>query len=110
LLSVDRGKLEAGTALGLSPFQINRLIRIPLAFRAMLPSLTNQYVWLMKGTTVGIAIGYPDYFAIVSTSINQSGQTMELLALLMGGFIVINYSIGFAMNMLNERIKLKGRS
>ena len=110
LLSVDRGKLEAGTALGLLPFQINRLIRIPLAFRAMLPSLTNQYVWLMKGTTVGIAIGYPDYFAIVSTSINQSGQTMELLTLLMGGFIVINYSIGFSMNMLNERIKLKGRS
>ncbi|MEP3636101.1 MAG: ABC transporter permease subunit [Paracoccaceae bacterium] len=110
LLSVDRGKLEAGRALGFSTFQINRLIRIPLAFRAMLPSLTNQYIWLMKGTTVGIAVGYPDYFAIVSTSINQSGQTMELLALLMGGFILINYSIGFLMNMLNERIKLKGRS
>lgn len=110
LLSVDRGKLEAGRALGFSTFQINRLIRIPLAFRAMLPSLTNQYIWLMKGTTVGIAVGYPDYFAIVSTSINQSGQTMELLALLMGGFILINYSIGFLMNMLNDRIKLKGRS
>ena len=110
LLSVERSKLEAGRALGFSTFQINRLIRIPLAFRAMLPSLTNQYIWLMKGTTVGIAIGYPDYFAIVSTSINQSGQTMELLALLMAGFIVINYSIGFAMNRLNESIKLKGRS
>ncbi|MEO9514930.1 MAG: ABC transporter permease subunit [Paracoccaceae bacterium] len=110
LLSVDRGKLEAGIALGFSPFQINRLIRIPLAFRAMLPSLTNQYIWLMKGTTVGIAVGYPDYFAIVSTSINQSGQTLELLALLMGGFIAINYSIGFLMNMLNDRIKLKGRN
>ncbi|GAA6208516.1 ABC transporter permease subunit [Cognatishimia sp. WU-CL00825] len=110
LISVDKGKLEAGSALGMSSFQINRYIRIPLAFRAMLPSLSNQYVWLMKGTTVGIAIGYPDYFAIVSTSINQSGQTMELLALLMGGFIVVNYSIGFAMNLLNSRLKLKGRS
>ncbi len=110
LLSVDQGKLEAGTALGLSGFQINRFIRIPLAFRAMLPSLTNQYIWLMKGTTVGIAIGYPDYFAIISTAINQSGQTLELLALLMGGFILINYSIGFAMNRINEHIKLKGRT
>ncbi|MEM7671088.1 MAG: ABC transporter permease, partial [Pseudomonadota bacterium] len=88
----------------------NRLVRIPLAFRAMLPSLANQYVWLMKATTVGIAIGYPDYFAIVSTSINQSGQTLELLALLMGGFIVINYSLSFAINLLNDRIKLKGRN
>jgi len=110
LLSVDKGKLEAGVALGLSEFQPNRYVRIPLAFRAMLPSLSNQYVWLMKATTVGIAIGYPDYFAIVSTSINQAGQTMELIALLMGGFIVVNYSIGFLMNQINERIKLKGRS
>ncbi|WP_298922455.1 ABC transporter permease subunit [uncultured Roseobacter sp.] len=110
LLSVDRGKLEAGAALGLSNPQINRLIRIPLAFRAMLPALSNQYVWLMKGTTVGIVIGYPDYFAVVSTSINQSGQTLELLALLMIGFVIINYSIGFGMNVLNERLKLKGRN
>lgn len=110
LLSVDKGKLEAGSALGLSGFQINRYVRVPLAFRAMLPSLANQYIWLMKATTVGIAIGYPDYFAIVSTSINQAGQTMELIALLMGGFIVVNYSIGFLMNQVNERIKLKGRS
>ena len=96
--------------MGLSPGQVNRLVRIPLAFRAMLPALSNQYVWLMKGTTVGIVIGYPDYFAVVSTSINQSGQTLELLALLMIGFVVINYSLGFVMNVLNERLKLKGRS
>ncbi|NIA71333.1 ABC transporter permease subunit [Pelagibius litoralis] len=110
LLSVDKGKLEAGAALGFNSSQINRFIRIPLAFRAMLPALANQYVWLMKGTTVGIVIGYPDYFAVVSTSINQSGQTLELLALLMIGFVIINYSIGFAMNVLNDRLKLKGRS
>lgn len=110
LLSVDKGRLEAGAALGLSSWQVNRFIRIPLAFRAMLPALTNQYVWLMKATTLGIAIGYPDYFAIVSTSINQSGQTLELLGLLMLGFLLINYTISFLMNYLNERIKLKGNS
>ncbi|MGY3439774.1 MULTISPECIES: ABC transporter permease subunit [unclassified Marinovum] len=110
LISVGRGKLEAGRALGLSSFQINRLILVPLALRAALPSLTNQYVWLMKATTVGLAVGFPDYFAVISTSINQSGQTLELLALLMGGFIVLNYSIAFVMNAINERIKIKGRS
>lgn len=110
LLSVDTGKLEAGAALGLTSSQVNRFIRIPLAFRAMLPALSNQYVWLMKGTTVGIVIGYPDYFAVVSTSINQSGQTLELLALLMIGFVIVNYAIGFGMNVLNARLKLKGRS
>lgn len=110
LLSVDKGKLEAASALGLSNLQVNRFVRIPLAFRAMLPSLANQYVWLMKGTTVGIAIGFPDYFAVISTSINQSGQTLELLGLLMVGFLLVNYSIGLLMNLINDRIKLKGRN
>jgi His/Glu/Gln/Arg/opine family amino acid ABC transporter permease subunit len=109
-LSVDKGRLEAARALGLSNAQINRFIRIPLAIRAMLPALTNQYVWLMKATTLGIAIGYPDYFMVVSTSINQSGQTMELLLLLMVGFLLINYTISGTMNWINGRLAIKGRS
>lgn len=108
-LAVETGRIEAAKALGLSGFQVNWLVRIPLALRAMLPALANQYVWLMKATTIGIAIGFPDYFMIVSTSINQSGQTIELLALLMGGFLVINYSIGWVMNVLNRRLAIKGR-
>ena len=110
LLSVDRGRLEAAKALGLSTWQSNRLIRVPLAIRAMLPALTNQYIWLMKATTLGIAIGFPDFFGIISTSINQSGQTLELIAILMIGFVIINYSMGFALNRVNDRLKLKGRS
>ena len=109
-LSVDKGRLEAARALGLSGWQVNRFVRIPLAVRAMLPALTNQYVWLMKATTLGVAIGYPDYFMVVSTSINQAGQAIELLLLLMGGFLVINYTIGGVMNWINARIAIKGRS
>ena len=109
-LSVDRGRLEAARALGLSGWQVNRFVRIPLAVRAMLPALTNQYVWLMKATTLGVAIGYPDYFMVVSTSINQAGQAIELLLLLMGGFLIINYTISGTMNWINARLAIKGRS
>lgn len=110
LLSVDRGRIEAARALGLSGFMVNRFVRMPLAIRAILPALSNQYIWLMKATTLGIAIGFPDYFMVVSTSINQSGQTMELLALLMGGFLLINYVMGAGLNAINSRIALKGRT
>jgi len=109
-LSVDKGRLEAARALGLSGWQVNRFVRIPLAVRAMLPALTNQYVWLMKATTLGVAIGYPDYFMVVSTSINQAGQAIELLLLLMGGFLIINYTISGWMNWINARLAIKGRS
>ena len=76
--------------------------------RLILPSLTNQYVQLMKATTIGIAIGFSDFFMIVSTSINQSGQTLELLAILMIGFLAINFTIALIMNTINRRIAIKG--
>ena len=84
------------------------LVHIPLAMRAIVPPLGNMYVWLMKATTVGIAIGFSDLFMIVSTSINQSGQTIELLFLMMVGFFLINYTIATLMNRLNRAIALKG--
>ena len=83
-------------------------MRIPLALRAIVPPLSNQYVWLMKATTIGIAIGFSDLFMVVSTSINQSGQTIELLAIMMSGFLVINYTISTLLNMLNRAIAIRG--
>ena len=108
LMSVPRGQIEAGFVNGLSPFHIFSRIRLPLAVRGVLPSLTNQYVQLMKATTIGLVVGFSDFFMIISTSINQSGQTLELLAILMGGFLLINLSIAFVMNTINRRIAIKG--
>jgi His/Glu/Gln/Arg/opine family amino acid ABC transporter permease subunit len=108
LMSVPRGQIEAGFINGLSARHIFTRIRLPLAVRAVLPSLTNQYVQLMKATTIGLVVGFSDFFMIISTSINQSGQTLELIAILMSGFLLINLSIAFVMNAINRRIALKG--
>lgn len=108
LMAVPRGQVEAAFVMGLKPAQVFTRIRLPLAVRAVLPSLTNQYVQLMKATTIGLVVGFSDFFMIVSTSINQSGQTLELLAILMGGFLVINLSIAYVMNSINRKIALKG--
>ncbi|MGI9332472.1 MAG: amino acid ABC transporter permease [Gammaproteobacteria bacterium] len=106
--AVSRGQLECARALGLRPWMVMFNVHIPLAMRAIVPPLGNMYVWLMKATTLGIAIGFSDLFMIVSTSINQSGQTIELLGLMMAGFFVINYSISSLMNLLNRSIAIKG--
>ena len=108
LMAVPKGQIEAAYVNGLSNFQIFWHIRMPLAIRAVLPSLTNQYVQLMKATTIGIVVGFSDLFMIISTSINQSGQTLELLAILMGAFLIINLSIAYVMNTINQKIALKG--
>jgi len=106
--AVPKGQGEAGHALGLTNWQIFSRIRLPLAIRIVMPTLINQYVWLFKATTIGIAISFTDFFMVISTAINQSGQTLELIAILMSGFLIINYSIAWMLNRVNAAIKLRG--
>lgn len=107
-MSVSKGQIEAADALGLTGWQVFTRIRTPLALRAVLPTLTNQYVWLLKATTLGIAVGFSDFFLVISTAINQSGQTLELISILMAGFLIINNALAAVMNMINRRIALRG--
>lgn len=107
-LSVGKGQVEAGNSLGLSPWYVFTRIRLPLAIRAVLPTLINQYVWLFKATTLGIVIGFTDFFSVISVSINQSGQTLELIGILMAGFLIMNNAMSFILNRVNKAIALKG--
>lgn len=106
--AVGKGQVEAANSLGLTPWQVFSRIRLPLALRAMLPILANQYIWLMKATTLGIAVGFADFFMIVALTINHSGQTIEAIGILMAGFLVINLSLAAVFNRINKAIALKG--
>lgn len=106
--AVGRGQVEAAESLGLTPWQVFSRVRLPLALRAMLPILANQYIWLIKATTLGITIGFTDFFMIVAITINQSGQTLEAIGILMAGFLLINLSLAAVFNRLNRAIALKG--
>lgn len=106
--AVGRGPVEAASALGLSGWQVFTRVRLPLAVRAMLPILINQYVWLIKATTLGIAVGFSDFFMVVATSITHTGQTLELIGILMAGFLAINLTLAAVLNRINRAIALKG--
>ncbi|WP_419913864.1 ABC transporter permease subunit [Hoeflea sp.] len=107
LAEVPKGLIEAGEALGLTQRAIWSRIKMPMALRTIIPPLGNQWIFIMKATTIGVAIGFSDLFYIVSTSITQSGQTLELIAILMGAFLLVNFSIAQFVNWLNESLKLK---
>lgn len=107
LAQVPRGLVEAGQALGLRNASIWLKIKVPMALRSIIPPLGNQWIFMMKATTIGIAIGFSDLFYITVNSISQSGQTLELILLLMLTFLAINYSIALFTNWLNARMKLK---
>jgi len=108
LREVPRGLLEAGRALGLSNRVLWFKVKLPSALAAIIPPLGNQWIFLMKATTVGVAIGFSDLFMIVSTSITQSGQTLELIGILMAAFLLINFSLARLINFLNRRFQPPG--
>ena len=106
LRAVPRGLIEAGHALGLPERAIWLKIKMPMALRSIIPPLGNQWIFLMKATTIGVAIGFSDLFMVVSTSITQSGQTLELIGILMAAFLLINFTLAQLISWMNARVQL----
>jgi general L-amino acid transport system permease protein len=108
ILAVARGQTEAGLALGLSRGQVLRLIILPQALRVIIPPLTSQYLNLTKNSSLAVAIGYPDLVSTANTAINQTGQAVEGIAVIMAVYLTVSLSISAFMNWYNRRIALKG--
>ena len=107
--AVPRGMVEASRALGLSYIQTLRLVVIPLALRVIIPPLTNQYLNLSKNSSLAIAVGYADLFYVSNTIFNQTGQTLQVILMIMVAYLIISLIISTAMNGLNARFKLVER-
>ncbi len=106
ILAVPRGVNEASRALGLSYAQTLRLVTVPLALRVIIPPLTNQYLNLTKNSSLAVAIGYADLFYVSSTIFNQTGQTVQVIVLVMGAYLLMSLTISVVMNFVNARFKL----
>ncbi len=109
ILAVPRGLNEAARALGLTYIQSLRLITIPLALRVIIPPLTNQYLNLAKNSSLAIAVGYADLFYVSNTIFNQTGQTLQVIVMVMTGYLIISLVISAVMNVVNMRVRLVER-
>ncbi|MFC3152043.1 amino acid ABC transporter permease [Litoribrevibacter euphylliae] len=108
--SVPKGQLEASRALGLKNSQMLRLVVIPQAMRVIIPPLTSQYLNLMKNSSLATAIGYPDLVSIFAgTTLNQSGQAIEIIFMVMAVYLTISLAISLVMNIYNKRMALVER-
>jgi len=109
ILAVHKGQREAALSLGLKPGRVMVLIVLPQALRIMVPPLTSQYLNLIKSSSLGAAIAYPELFEIFAgTVLNQSGKEIETIVIVMGFFLVINLITSALMNLYNRRIALIG--
>ena len=110
VLSVGRGQVDAAYSVGLTRRRALRFVVLPQALRLIVPPLTSQYLNLAKNSSLAVAIGYPDLVSIANTTMNQTGQAIEGVAIIMAVFLTISLSISAFMNWYNRRVALKGVS
>jgi general L-amino acid transport system permease protein len=109
ILAVSWGQTEAAMVLGLKPGQRMRLIVLPQALRVIVPPMTSQYLSLTKNSSLAVAIGYPDLVSIANTTINQTGQAVEGIAMIMAVYLTISLIISALMNLYNRAVALVER-
>jgi len=108
--AVSKGQTEAAHALGLRSGPTLRLVVIPQALRVIVPPLTSQYLNLTKNSSLGVAVGYPDLFAVFAgTTLNQTGQAIEIIAMTMAVYLTISILTSLIMGWYNKRVALVER-
>jgi His/Glu/Gln/Arg/opine family amino acid ABC transporter permease subunit len=108
LQSVSSGQLDAARSLGLRPWMVLLKIRLPLALISIVPALSSEFIIIMKVTSIGIVVGFWDLFAVSSNSAMMTGETLEVLFVMILIYIALNYAIAAAMNVVNSRMRLPG--
>ncbi|HET7880098.1 MAG TPA: ABC transporter permease subunit [Acetobacteraceae bacterium] len=110
ILSVHKGQREAALSLGLRPRQVLSKVVLPQALRVMIPPMTSQYLNIIKSSSLGAAVAYPELFQIFAgTVLQQTAREIETMFLLMAIFLSINLGASALMNWYNRRVALVAR-
>lgn len=107
--AVPKGQWEAARSLGLPAGKIMRLVILPQTLRIIVPPMTSTYLNTAKNSSLAIAIGFPDLVFAANTTMNQTGQAVELIAILTAVYLGLSLSISLFMNWYNRRVAIKER-
>ena len=106
---VSKGQSEAANALGIRSGLATRLVILPQALRIIIPPLTSQFLNLTKNSSLAVAIGYADLVAVGGTILNQSGHSIEIIAIWMMIYVSISLMTSLFMNWFNAKMALVER-
>jgi general L-amino acid transport system permease protein len=107
--SVSKGQTEAAKSIGLRPNLVLNLVILPQALRVIIPPLTSQMLNLTKNSSLAVAIGFPDFVSVANTTINQTGQAIEGVAMIMIVYLCFSLLTSAFMNWYNKKIALVER-
>ena len=105
ILSISKGQKEAAKSIGLNNSLSLKLIIIPQALRVIIPPTTNQYLNLVKNSSLAAGIGYPDLTSVFAgTSLSQTGKAIEIIFIVMMTYLSISLFISLILNWYNKKI------
>ena len=110
ILAVPHGQTEAAQAIALTGFQRMRYVVLPQAFRIMVPPLANQYLNLVKNSSLAVAIGYPEVTRIIGTVIGNGNPAPPAIAVLMASYLMFSIGISIVANIINRMLRLEART
>jgi glutamate transport system permease protein len=110
LASLPRGQREAGLSLGMRPLQSKMLVEFPQAFRQMLPIIVAQLVVLLKDTSLGFIVGYPELLRIDMNNLasfygNRYQFSLFVITLVL--YLIMNLSLSWFARWLSKRTASK---
>lgn len=108
LESVPSSLSEAAQTLGARPYQVLWRVVLPQALRTMVPAMTNQYLNLIKNSSLAVAVGYPDLVSVGNTAVNQTGRAVECILVMMAVYLSLSLLTAALMNWFNARQALRG--
>jgi general L-amino acid transport system permease protein len=107
ILAVPKGQIEAAGAVGLRPNQVLRLVVIPQALRVMIPPMTSQYLNVLKNSSFGAAIAYPELVSVfMGSALNNTGQAIEIIAITLSVYLTLGLGVSALMNWYNAKMAL----
>ena len=107
--AVPRGQVEAARAIGLREGRVLSLIVIPQALRVIIPPLISQYLNLTKNSSLALAIGYQELFAVGKITINQAGRAVPVFIMVMAVYLAMSLLTSAVLNLYNRRVQLVER-
>ena len=109
IMGVSKGQTEAASALGLQSSTTTRLVVVPQAMRIIIPPLTSQYLNLTKNSSLGVAVGFPELVSTGGTTMNQTGQAIEIVSIWLVVYLSISIITSLFMNWFNAKMALVER-
>jgi general L-amino acid transport system permease protein len=103
--AVDKGQIEAARAVGLNQMQVLSLVVMPQALRIIVPPMISQYLNLTKNSSLALAIGFQEVFAVGKITINQAGRAVPVFGLIMITYLTLSLLTSFVLNIYNRKIQ-----